>query len=309
MRNPSASIRVGFGGKREKKKERQNERKRGRGSEIGPGTPSRGGGAEHRAAAASAGRGGHGEFPKGASLGRVGRPILFLSEDEAAVKGSRRCSYRSFNHSIFLKKKNGSLNNDQLDDNRELARGGFDDGGKWNPRGATAQHPVAGPGGGGGARASQRAGRPGLGGRGAGVLGGCLRDTSSACAPSGWLSASPLIGCRAASRLWINEAGGGLAAWGRGAGRRLRGWGRPSGKSRCLKGNPRFLWAFEGGGLGGWAVEGLLLLFKSFLVRELGTLLEPRSASARGLGGRAGELLPRLSPPASGRASHSLFSL
>lgn len=89
------------------------------------------------------------------------------------------------------------------------------------------------------------------GGRGAGVLGGCLRDTSSACAPSGWLSASPLIGCRAASRLWINEAGGGLAAWGRGAGRRLRGWGRPSGKSRCLKGNPRFLWAFEGGGLGG----------------------------------------------------------
>lgn len=67
---------------------------------------------------------------------------------------------------------------------------------------------------------------------------------------SGWLSASPFIGCSATRRLWINEAGGGLAAWGRGAGRRLWGWGWPSGKSRYLKGNPRFLWFFEGGGLG-----------------------------------------------------------
>lgn len=46
----------------------------------------------------------------------------------------------------------------------------------------------------------------------------------------GWLSASAFIGCSAARRLWINEAGGGLAAWGRGAGRRLRGWGGRVGK-------------------------------------------------------------------------------
>lgn len=96
---------------------------------------------------------------------------------------------------------------------------------------------------------------------------------------------------------------------GEGRGAEAAGLGAAEWEKSVLKGKPSLPVGFRRGRAGGGGVEGLLLLFKSFLVRELGTLLEPRSASALGLGGRAGELLPRLSPPASGRASHSLFSL
>lgn len=56
MRNPSASIRVGFGGKGgKKKKKRASERKRGRGNEIGRGTLRRGRRNRKNAKAAAAG--------------------------------------------------------------------------------------------------------------------------------------------------------------------------------------------------------------------------------------------------------------